>query len=387
MTLLKGLKILDFTALLPGPFATMMLADLGAEVLRVEAPIRRNSFKRNKIDSLRPDYLNRSKKAIALDLKKPESIEVVKKLVEEYDIVIEQFRPGVMERLGVGYESLKEVNQKLVYCSITGFGQTGPYRNRPGHDNNYLSISGLASYSGRKSVGPTPSGTQIADLAGGSLHSVIGLLSAVIYRERTGEGQWLDISMTDCSFALNAYSGPGYLAGEVNPQLEETVLNGGIFYDYYETKDGRYFSVGSIEPQFRKLLCEAIGKGDLFELSLSMEPEDMRIYKEVVRKAFLSKTFSEWNSIFAGLEACVEPVLSLAEASEHPQIVDRKMVVEVPKLDGSYQKQIACPIKSNVFNPEYKHVGVEHGKDTDEIVKSLDLPIDLLDSVLKYNKY
>ncbi|MGG1677219.1 CaiB/BaiF CoA transferase family protein [Neobacillus sp. NRS-1170] len=378
MTLLTGLKILDFSALLPGPYATMMLSDLGAEVLRVEAPARRNLVKRNAIDSLRPDYLNRSKKALALDLKKPESVEIVKKLVKEYDIVIEQFRPGVMDRLGVGYEALKEVNPKVIYCSLTGFGQTGPYRNRPGHDNNYLSIAGLASYSGRKSVGPTLSGTQIADIAGGSLHSVIGLLAAVIYRDRTGKGQWLDISMTDCSFALNAHSGPGYLAGGAIPQLEETSLNGGLFYDYYETKDGRYFSVGSAEPQFRKLLCDAIGQGDLFELSLSMEKNDIRTFKEIVRKAFLTKTFAEWQEIFAEIEACVEPVLSLAEACEHPQLVARKMVVEVPNPEGGYQKQIACPIKSNEFTPEYKHIGLELGKNTEEILQNLDLHAEVL---------
>ncbi|MGG0174752.1 CaiB/BaiF CoA transferase family protein [Gottfriedia acidiceleris] len=380
MTLLKGLKILDFSALLPGPFATMMMADLGAEVLRVEPPSRRNQVKRNAIASLRPDYLNRSKKALALDLKKPESVEVVKELVKEYDIVFEQFRPGVMDRLGVGYEALKEVNPKVIYCSLTGFGQTGPYRNRPGHDNNYLSIAGLASYSGRKSVGPTLSGTQIADLAGGSLHSIIGLLSAVIYRDRTGKGQWLDISMTDCTFALNAYSAPGYLAGGVNPELEETLLNGGLFYDYYETKDGRYFSVGSAEPEFRKLLCEAIGRGDLFDLSLSLFQDEIRTFKKIVKEAFLTKTFSEWKEIFEGIEACVEPVLSLAEACEHPQLVERKMVVEVPKLDGGYQKQIACPIKSNEFTPEYKHVGLELGKNTEEIMQSLDLPAEVLNS-------
>lgn len=376
MTLLKGLKILDLSTLLPGPYATMMLADLGAEVLRVESATRpdllRDALPRDGKDSVNHGYINRSKKSITLDLKNANAIEIIKKLVIDYDIVLEQFRPGVMERLGIGYEALKEVNPKLIYCSITGFGQTGPYRNRPGHDNNYLSLSGVASYSGRKLGGPAPAGIQIADVAGGSLHGVIGILSAVIYRERTGEGQWIDISMTDCSFALNATAAPGYLMGGINPELEETMLNGGIFYDYYETKDGRYFSVGSIEPKFRKLLCEGIDRGDLIGLSFSEKPEDIRAFKMEVQAAFLKKTFMEWHAIFSEINACVEPVLTFAEACDHPQIVNRGMIVEVPRPDGGYQRQIACPIKSTVFKPEYKHTGVGLGENNAEIVLPLE---------------
>ncbi|MCM3113747.1 CoA transferase [Neobacillus sp. MER 74] len=375
MTLLKGLKILDFSTLLPGPYATMLLADLGAEVLRVESATRpdllRDGYPRDGKDSVNHGYINRSKKSITLDLKKADSIDIVKKLVAEYDIVLEQFRPGVMERLGLGYEALREVNPKLIYCSITGFGQTGPYRHRPGHDNNYLSIAGVASYSGRQINGPAPAGIQIADVAGGSLHGVIGILSAVIHRGRTGEGQWIDISMTDCSFALNATTAAGYLMGGITPELEQTFLNGGIFYDYYETKDGRYFSVGSLEPQFRKLLCEGIERPDLIELSLSELQEDIQAFKQAVRTAFLSKTFAEWQTIFAKIEACVEPVLTFAEACEHPQIVSRGMIVEVPRPNGGYQKQVACPIKTSVFKPEYKHIGVGLGEHNKEIVNPL----------------
>ncbi|PGL70232.1 CaiB/BaiF CoA-transferase family protein [Bacillus sp. AFS055030] len=376
MTLLKGLKILDFSTLLPGPYATMMLADLGAEVLRVESATRpdllRDGVPRDGKDSVNHGYINRSKKSITLDLKKADAIEIIKKLVLEYDIVLEQFRPGVMERLGLGYDTLKEVNPKLIYCSITGYGQTGPYRNRPGHDNNYLSISGIASYSGRQKGGPAPTGIQIADVAGGSLHGIIGILSAVIYRGRTGEGQWIDISMTDCSFALNATVAAGYLMGGINPELEKTMLNGGTFYDYYETKDGRYFSVGSIEPKFRKLLCEGIGRTDLLELSFSEKPDDIHAFKKEVQTAFLEKTFTQWQTIFGKIEACVEPVLTFAEACEHPQIAGRGMIVEVPKSNRGYQKQIACPIKSTVFKPEYKHIGVELGENNKEILIPLE---------------
>src|SRR5699024_10354407 len=152
------------------------------------------------------------------------------------------------------YETLKAINPNLIYCSLTGYGQTGPYQRRPGHDNNYLSIAGVSGYSRRKNAPPTPMGIQIADMAGGSLHSITGILAAVIHRNNTGEGQHVDISMTDSSFAMNAIFGPGYLTNGVEPEPEGNNLNGGTFYDYYETKDGRDFSVGSLEPHFRKRL-------------------------------------------------------------------------------------------------------------------------------------
>jgi crotonobetainyl-CoA:carnitine CoA-transferase CaiB-like acyl-CoA transferase len=364
MTLLSNLKILDFSTLLPGPFATLLLADLGAEVLHVERPAE---GKNEAVDQ----YLNRNKKSITLDLKQLDSIEAVKKLVTEYDILLEQFRPGVMERLGLGYEELKKINPRLIYCSLTGFGQTGPLKNRPGHDINYLAIAGVSGYSGTISGGPANNSTQIADIAGGSLHSVIGILSAVIYRERTGEGQHLDISMTDCSFTMNALSAPGYFENRVNPKTEQMILNGGTFYGHYRTKDGRYFSVGSLEPKFRQQLCKGIGREDLFELSMSNRPEHILSFKEAVREAFLSKTYEEWERIFSGLEACIEPVLSFEEACEHPQMVSRDMIVNVPQQGGGVQRQIGCPIKSSVFTPEYKHVGPNPGENNNEVLEKI----------------
>lgn len=366
MTLLSNLKILDFSTLLPGPFATLLMADLGAEVIHVEKPS--NNTITQELDS----YLNRSKKSLALDLKKSESIEIVKELIKEYDIIIEQFRPGVMERLGLGYEELKKINPRLIYCSLTGFGQTGPLRNRPGHDINYLSIAGVSSHSGTQNGGPANLGIQVADIAGGSLHSVIGILSAVIYRERTGEGQLIDISMTDCSFTLNALSAPLFLNRGINPESEKSLLNGGTFYGYYETSDGRYFSVGSLEPKFRKALCEAIGREDLIEISLSNKPEHISTFKQVVREAFLQKTFEEWQDIFNEFEACAEPVLTFAEACEHPHLVDRGMIVDVPQLNGGTEKQMACPIKSSIFSPEYRHAGLHSGASNEEILEKLE---------------
>src|SRR5690606_23099685 len=255
---LSSLKILDFSTLLPGPFASLLLADMGAEVLRIESPTRTDLVRvlPPHVDGVSAShaYLNRNKRCLALDLKKPEAVEVVRRLVQDYDILVEQFRPGVMNKLGLGYEALKAINPRLTYVSITGYGQTGPYKDRAGHDLNYLALSGLSSYTGRRDSGPLPLGMQVADIAGGSLHGVIGLLAAVIARQSTGQGQHVDISMTDCAFSLHAMAGAGFLAAGQEPDMENQALNGGSFYDYYRTCDVRWLSVGRLESQFIQLV-------------------------------------------------------------------------------------------------------------------------------------
>jgi crotonobetainyl-CoA:carnitine CoA-transferase CaiB-like acyl-CoA transferase len=386
MTPLSSLKILDFSGLLPGPYASMMLADLGAEVLRVESPTRPDlvrsihPFDQNG-ESAAHGFLNRSKRAIALDLKKPEATGIIKRLVAKYDIVLEQFRPGVMGRLGLGYEDLREANPRLIYCALTGYGQTGPFRDRAGHDMNYVATSGIASYSAREDGRPLPLGVQLADLAGGSLHAVIGILAAAIHRDATGEGQFIDVSMTDAAFALNAIYGPAYLVGGVEPEPGRMMLNGGGFYDYYETRDGRYFSVGSLEPQFREQLCEAIGRPELFELSASASHADERQFKEALAVAFRERTYAEWRDVFAAADACVEPVLKFSEAVEHPQIQARGMVLGVPRADGSLQRQIASPIKFSACEPQYRHVGVALGADTLAVLREIGLSTAQIDEL------
>ena len=375
--MLSSIKILDFSDLVPGPYATMVLADLGADVLRVESPDRpaplRYSPPLDGEESAFHHYLNRSKRAISLDLKKPESVDLIKRLIKKYDVVLEQFRPGVMTRLGLDYQALREVNPKIIYCSLTGYGQTGPMQHRAGHDINCLSIAGVASYQARPESGPIPLGVPLADVCGGSMHAVISILAAVINRLNTGAGQAVDISLTDTAFALNTLFGVDYLVGGIEPRPAGREFNGGSFYDYYQTDDGRYFSVGSMEPHFRKKLCEVIGQPNLFELSISDAPEDVRSFKEVIRLFFQSNTYQELQDIFAEQDVCVEPVLKFSEACEHPQIQARQMVVEVPKAGGSPQKQIALPIKFSEFVPEYKHVGTSLGADTFEVLQDLGL--------------
>ncbi|MEC9040575.1 MAG: CaiB/BaiF CoA-transferase family protein [Pseudomonadota bacterium] len=349
---LANLKILDFSTLLPGPYATMMLADMGAEVLRIEAPDRVDLAKvMPPFDgkfSTTFSYLGRGKQTLQLNLKQPESVEKVKQLVQDYDIVLEQFRPGVMDRLGIGYEVLKAINPKLIYCAITGYGQTGPYKDRAGHDINYLAISGVASHCGRADSGPPPMGIQIADVAGGSHHAVMGILAAVIKRQETGEGAFIDISMTDAAFALNAMAGAAALAGGQPQKPESGMLNGGTFYDYYQTRDGRWLSVGSLEPQFSSRLCDTLGLGELKSYALSQKPEHQQELKAAIKQKIEERSLAEWREVFAEVDACVEPVLTIEEAAEHPQLRARGMVVERDRGDGQMQGQIGVPVKSFV---------------------------------------
>lgn len=372
---LASLKVLDFSTLLPGPFASLMLADMGAEVLRIESPTRMDLLRvlppHDQGTSASHAYLNRNKRSLALDLKQAEALEIVRALVKEYDIVLEQFRPGVMERLGLGYETLKAINPRLIYVSITGYGQTGPYKDRAGHDINYLALAGVASHTGRQDSGPLPLGVQLADVGGGSLHAVVGLLAAVIARQHSGVGQYLDVSMTDCSFSLNAMAAAGYLACGVEPGWESHVLNGGSFYDYYRTRDGRWMSVGSLEPAFMQQLCATLGRPELATQGLSPQPAQQKALKQALQVEFEKRSFDELCALFADVDACVEPVLSLSEAVEHPQLKARALVSQVPRGDGSSQAQLACPLKFSQGLPAPRHIGVAVGAHSDEVLAEL----------------
>jgi crotonobetainyl-CoA:carnitine CoA-transferase CaiB-like acyl-CoA transferase len=373
---LSSLKVLDFSGLLPGPFGTMLLADMGAEVLRVESPSRPDLVRlmppTDAGVSAAHAFLNRGKRGIAVDLKKPEGVELIKQLVADYDIVVEQFRPGVMDRLGVGYEALRAINPKLIYCSITGYGQTGPYKDRAGHDMNYLSIAGVLGYNGRRSTGPAPISVQVADVAGGSCHAVMGILAAVIHRMQSGEGQFVDISMTDAAFTLHALTAPPALVAGIQPEMEGTQLNGGSFYDCYRTQDGRYLSVGGLEPQFFMAFCAAIGRPELAPQGMVMGvPEVVAALKAEIGKEIEKKTLAEWNQVFANVDCCVEPVLSFAEACEHPQIKARGLVVDVPRPDGSLQKQLGAAIKFSKTPASFRFIGTDIGSHTDAVLQEL----------------
>jgi len=369
---LASLKVLDFSTLLPGPYATLMLADLGADVLRIESPHRPDLVRELPPmvggQSAAAGYLNRSKRSLALDLKRPEAIAVIHRLIAEYDIVLEQFRPGVMARLGLDYATLRALNPRLIYCSLTGYGQDGPYRDRPGHDINYLAVAGVSDQCRREGERPLPLGIQVADVAGGSMHAVAGILAAVVSRSQSGEGQWVDVSMCDAAFALNAFNGSSWLGGGVAPVAGNEWLNGGTHYDYYMTRDHRYMSVGSLEPAFLERLCSVLELESEMALAQSADKDDRIRFKAHVVEKFASADLADWCRRFELADACVEPVLSIDEAAEHPQLVARDMVVEVPDGVGGHQRQIGQPLRFSGSESRYAHTGCSSGAHSREVL-------------------
>lgn len=382
MKALSNLKVLDFTTLLPGPYATLMLADLGAEVLKISsqskpdivleyAPfIEGTNLAANEV------WLGRGKKNLFLNLKHPEAIQIVKKLVKEYDIVVEQFRPGIMQKLGLGYEELKKENPALIYCSLTGYGQTGPMAKAAGHDCNYMARSGNLAMAGYRNAGPAPMNIQVADICSGSSNMVISILAAVNFRNMTGKGQYIDVSMMDGLVPLTGMDGTRYLATGEESGRESRRLNGGSLYGYYETADGEYLSVGSLEPKFWAAFCNGIGCPDLIEGSAEPRVEDFKKVQERIRRIIKGRTRDEWVEIFKTLDCCVEPVLSLKEAlDEDEQIKERELVVEVevPCSGGKKVRQLGSPFKLSESPVTYEMGGYPLGYHTKEVVESLGL--------------
>ncbi|MEX5287948.1 CaiB/BaiF CoA transferase family protein [Acinetobacter towneri] len=360
---LSGLKVLDFSTLLPGPFASLYLADMGAEVIHIESATRPDLIRLfppyANGQATSHSYLNRNKQSITLDLKSPESIQLIHDKIAEFDIVLEQFRPGVMQRLGLDYASLAKINPRLIYCSITGYGQTGDYQQRAGHDINYLALSGIAGHSGRQAGGPPPLGIQMADVAGGSLHALVAILSAVIERQRSGLGQYIDISMTDCAATLNNMAASAVLAAQVPQYAEQSYLNGGTYYDYYETADGRYLSVGSLEPQFMQGLAQILNLPILLEKGASLDPQERLQVKHAIQDKIKTQSFVTWQQVFAQYDVCVEPVFTLDEALHSPLAQQRGWTVEVPIQQNAEktETQLACPIKFSRSQMRYDYIG------------------------------
>jgi alpha-methylacyl-CoA racemase len=371
---LEGVRILDFTYLLPGPFGTMMLADLGADIIKVEN-INNPDLMRlygHDIDGVSAAYahINRGKKSLGLDLKKEQALDIIYRLVREYDIVVEQFRPGVMDKLGLGYEKLRSFCPPLIYCSLTGYGQTGSYSGRAGHDINYLALSSMESYSGRKGEVPSLKGIQIADICGGSKNLAIAVLAASLRRARTGEGDFIDISITDSTFALTSFQASVFLAGGDISRREEDILNGGSIYDYYETSDGRYLSVGPLEPKFAENFYTALGMPEM-AAPLLMSQEQMSEVKRNVTSIIASKPLSHWLGAFRNIDACVEPVYDMKEAIANPPLSERGMVECVSSASGREIPQVSNPIKFASGPCTASSAGVCLGFNNREILSSL----------------
>jgi len=364
---LAGVRVLDLTRLLPGGFATAMLADLGAEVIKVEQPGQGDYMRWDhpKIgeESAHNWTNDRNKKSIALNLKDPNAVEALKKLAETADVIFEGFRPGVVDRLGVGYETIKEINPKIVYCSLTGYGQDGPLVKEPGHDLNYAARAGITGITGPADGPPTLIGVQIADLGGGALMSLTGILSALYRAATTGEGDYIDVAMTDGAFAWTSiWMGDHFATGEV-PKAGEMTLNGASpCYQVYECADGKYLTVAAVEEQFFAELCEVIGRPELAKTQF----ETGQI--EMWRGIFKEKSRDEWLEAFKGHDVCVGPVNDFAEAAADPQLTHREMIVDLERPGHGTFKQIGSPIKLKEHPAEIRTASPRLGEHTVEIL-------------------
>ncbi len=329
---LTGLKVLDLSRLLPGPYATLVLADLGATVDKLEEPgsgdYTRHSPPMKDDTSALFLGLNRNKRSIGVDLKSPAGVATLKGLVKHYDVLVESFRPGVLDRLGVGYEVLSKENPRLIFCSISGYGNTGPDRLKAGHDLNYIARSGALAYGGVDGGVPAMPGVQMADIGGGSLFAIIGILAAVNERHTSGKGRFIDVSMTDGSMAfLHMHLAARLLMGSEGTPLARgrEALNGGYpCYGLYRTSDARYLAVGSLEPKFFAGVCAAIERPDLLSGAYDVGEAGQKIRAEL-EKIFASRTLADWVALFRPLDLCVEPVLEGDEILKDPQLQARGM--------------------------------------------------------------
>ncbi|WAA12072.1 CaiB/BaiF CoA transferase family protein [Fervidibacillus halotolerans] len=372
---LSSIRVLDLTRLLPGPFATMVLADFGAEVIKIEDP-KVGDYARQfepKVDESSAIFhsLNRNKKSIILDLKKESGKDQFLKLVKIADVVIESFRPGVMERLGLGYQILKKVNPKLIYCAITGYGQTGPYAKMPGHDINFISYAGFLNINRGTDGKPSIPAVQIADLGGGAYPAIVGILLALFERERSGKGQFIDISMLDGVLAWMQTTLPNFfMKGDEDSYLNEFLTGELACYSIYQTKDDRWLSVGALEPKFWKVFCQRIGKTDLIPLLYSPQRKQEWMKAEI-QSVISTKTLDEWMEIFKGSEACVSPVLRFQEMIRHPQIQARKMIERIGGERHTVQ-QIGIPIKLSETPGKIRSPAPKHGEHTSDILREIE---------------
>ena len=346
---LAGISVLDITQLLPGGFCSMILGDLGAEVLKVEPPCVGEPLR-----SIPPMVnregayflsLNRNKRSMTLNLKSREGKDIFMKLVERHDVLLESFRAGTTARLGIDYESVKVVNPGLVYCSLTGYGQNGPYADRSSHDIDFQALSGILSITGPKRGDPVLPGIQLADVSG-SLFAVVGILSALMARASGGLGRHVDISMLDGSLALIGLHMMKYFVDGIIPGPESMLTNGVLpCYRIYRTKDGGWMALGALEPKFWQRFCTIVGREDLIERQYDMEGERRDETVREVGEIFLRRTRDEWVEMLRDRDICCEPVKNFREALEDPHILSRDMILESRHPTEGEIRQIGFPIK------------------------------------------
>jgi crotonobetainyl-CoA:carnitine CoA-transferase CaiB-like acyl-CoA transferase len=348
---LSNLRVLDLTRLLPGPLGTMLLADWGADVLKIEHPDQPDpvrvfppyvhgesahylSFNRNKT-LRRLDYTSEAGRADFLDL------------VKTADVVVEQFRPGYLDKIGLGYEAARAVNEGIIYVSVTGYGQTGPYAHRAGHDVNYLGLAGVLGLTGQPGGPPEVPGVQLADIAGGSYLTVIAVLAALYARQQTGQGQHVDVAMTDGVMPLLAVPFAEWAATGRTPKRGEMPLSGGLVnYDVLACADGGYVALGTLEPKFWQRFCEQVGRADWLAFLFPKNKEELQRGKAEVAALFATRTRAEWTTFGQQHDLPITPILDMDELQQDPHVRAREMVVEVDGL-----KQLAAPLKFSASDP------------------------------------
>lgn len=359
MSTLKGTKIIEIAGIGPAPFAGMLLADMGAEVILVDR--KQNYGKGSKFE-----VSGRGKKSIAVDLKSEKGIELVLKLIESADALIEGFRPGVMERLGLGPELCLQKNENLIYGRMTGWGQTGPLANAAGHDINYISLAGALGSTGRSGEPPAPPLNLIGDFGGGGMLLALGICAALVNVKNGGKGQVIDAAMTEGTAQLMSMIYGMKASGFWTDQQQSNLLDGAThFYDSYECKDGKFVSLGSIEPQFYSILLDKM-ELDSNEFSEQMNKEKWNEYKAKFKKVFLSKTRDEWCEIMEGTDICFAPVLSMDEAINHPHNKERNSFSTIDEVTQPSPAPLFSETPSKI-----KHLQNPIGEDTKEILDSI----------------
>ncbi|HSV80798.1 MAG TPA: CaiB/BaiF CoA-transferase family protein [Ramlibacter sp.] len=358
---LAGVRVLDLTRLLPGPMGTLHLADLGADVIKIE-------------DTGAGDYasppvralVNRNKRAIRIDLKHADGAAVLLRLCRDADVLVEGFRPGVMERLGVGYQAVAAVNPRIVYCSISGFGQSGPLRDMPGHDLNYAALAGVADQMGN-AAGPALSNLPMADLLGGTMTAVMGILAALFDAARTGRGRHVDVAIADGVLAHGVLPLAGlHREGRVPPVGVGTLTGSLACYGFYRTGDGRQVAVGALEPKFWQALCVRLERPDLIALHRTGDAATEERLRGELAAIFAARPLAHWTRLFRDGQACVTPVLHLDETLAHPHFRERGM--RVASAEGA-AAQLGCPVKMTGFDPGPPRPAPRAGEHTGEILR------------------
>ena len=372
---LSGYRIIEIAGIGPGPFCAMLFADMGAEVIRVE----RAQAVRPGASGTIMDVSVRSRKNIAIDLKNPEGVEALLKLVEKADAIIEGFRPGVMERLGVGPDACLARNPKIVFGRMTGWGQDGPYAQAAGHDINYISLAGALAHYGREGQDPTPPLNMVGDFGGGGMFLAYGVVCALLESQRSGKGQVVDTAMVDGTAILMSMFWGMKQAGVYDEDRPGTNLldTGAHFYDAYRTKDGKYVSFGSIEPQFYAEMLQKLGLENDPEFARQMDKSAWPNLKKRMREIIAGRTRDEWNAIFEMSDVCYAPVLTMSEAAQHPHNVARNAFLDI---DGLKQPAPAPRFSRTV--PATPTPGAHPGQNTREVLTAWGLPAGEVDALI-----